>query len=144
LFEELIAPYGMKLPVFRHRLPTPFTPKLSFTPCLFGTFKIYNSYIRPGKEFFPPLKLNGEVIMEAGYITLNMAPSGSTAKVKGLTSNGNIRRRMLDLGLVMNTDVEVLQKSPSGDPTAYHIRGAVIALRSEEASKILVEINPIV
>ncbi|PKM80706.1 MAG: ferrous iron transport protein A [Firmicutes bacterium HGW-Firmicutes-14] len=82
--------------------------------------------------------------MEAGYITLNMAPSGSTAKVKGLTSNGNIRRRMLDLGLVMNTDVEVLQKSPSGDPTAYHIRGAVIALRSEEASKILVEINPIV
>ncbi|NMA34490.1 MAG: ferrous iron transport protein A, partial [Clostridiaceae bacterium] len=32
-----------------------------------------------------------------------------------------------------------LIKSPSGDPTAYEIRGAVIALRSEEASKILVE-----
>jgi len=35
--------------------------------------------------------------------------------------------------------VEALQKSPSGDPTAYFIRGAVIALRSEDAGKILVE-----
>ena len=47
----------------------------------------------------------------------------------------------MDLGLVSDTVVEALQKSPSGDPTAYHIRGAVIALRSEEASKIMVEVN---
>ncbi len=46
---------------------------------------------------------------------------------------------MLDLGLVNGTPVEALQKSPSGDPTAYFIRGAVIALRSEDAGKILVE-----
>ncbi|GAE87130.1 ferrous iron transport protein A [Acetivibrio straminisolvens JCM 21531] len=61
--------------------------------------------------------------------------------MKFLTLDGSIRRRMLDLGLVSDTIVEALQKSPSGDPTAYHIRGAVIALRSEEASKIMVEIN---
>jgi ferrous iron transport protein A len=46
---------------------------------------------------------------------------------------------MLDLGLISDTVVEALQKSPSGDPIAYNIRGAVIALRSEEASKILVD-----
>jgi len=64
---------------------------------------------------------------------------GKKAKVKLLTSNGITRRRMLDLGLIIDTEVEALQKSPSGDPIAYYIRGAVIALRSEEASKILVE-----
>ncbi|HZK28267.1 MAG TPA: FeoA family protein, partial [Thermoclostridium sp.] len=46
----------------------------------------------------------------------------------------------LDLGLVSNTAIEALQKSPSGDPTAYQIRGAVIALRKEDAFNILVEL----
>lgn len=79
--------------------------------------------------------------MYGEQITLNSLPLGKKAKVKLLTSDGTIRRRMLDLGLVSDTVVEALQKSPSGDPTAYHIRGAVIALRSEEASKIMVEVN---
>ncbi len=74
-------------------------------------------------------------------IPLNLLPLGGKAKVKALTSDGNTRRRMLDLGLISDTMVEALQKSPSGDPTAYHIRGAVIALRREEASKILVEVS---
>jgi ferrous iron transport protein A len=77
--------------------------------------------------------------MNERLISLNLLPLGKKAKVKVLTSDGTIRRRMLDLGLISDTEVEALQKSPSGDPIAYHIRGAVIALRSEEASKILVE-----
>lgn len=79
--------------------------------------------------------------MESKIIPLHQLPLGSTAKVKSLISNGNSRRRMLDLGLISDTVVEALQKSPSGDPKAYQIRGAVIALRSEEASRILVEIS---
>jgi len=71
---------------------------------------------------------------------LNFLPLGKKAKVKLLTAEGTMRRRMLDLGLISDTEVEALQKSPSGDPIAYHIRGAVIALRSEEAAKILVEV----
>lgn len=77
--------------------------------------------------------------MNEKFIPLNFLPLGKKAKVKVLTSVGTIRRRMLDLGLISDTVVEALQRSPSGDPIAYHIRGAVIALRSEEASKILVE-----
>ncbi|WP_422784993.1 FeoA family protein [Ruminiclostridium sufflavum] len=69
-----------------------------------------------------------------------MLPIGKKGRVKALCSDGTIRRRMLDLGLITGTEVEALQKSPSGDPVAYHIRGAVIALRSEEASKILIEV----
>jgi len=73
------------------------------------------------------------------FMPLNYLPLGQKAKVKLLTAEGTMRRRMLDLGLISDTEVEALQKSPSGDPIAYHIRGAVIALRSEEAAKILVE-----
>lgn len=73
------------------------------------------------------------------YIPLNLLPIGETGIVQKLLSTGTQRRRMLDLGLVNGAPVEALQKSPSGDPTAYFIRGAVIALRSEDAGKILVE-----
>jgi len=79
--------------------------------------------------------------MNKNYIPLNLLPLGKKAVVKSITSEGTIRRRMLDLGLISDTVVEALQKSPSGDPTTYHIRGAVIALRSQEASKIIVEIT---
>ena len=78
--------------------------------------------------------------MEQNLIPLHLIPCGRSARVKKLTASGNQRRRMLDLGLVLDTDVESMRKSPSGDPTAYEIRGAVIALRSEEASQILVEL----
>ena len=73
-------------------------------------------------------------------IPLHCLALGTCAKVSKLTADGNTRRRMLDLGLICGTRVAALQKSPSGDPVAYEIRGAVIALRSEEASQILVEV----
>ncbi|AKL94388.1 ferrous iron transport protein A [Clostridium aceticum] len=77
--------------------------------------------------------------MKEKLIPLNLLPIGGFARVKELVSEGSARRRMLDLGLITDTKVESLRKSPSGDPIAYEIRGTVIALRSEEASKILVE-----
>ncbi len=48
---------------------------------------------------------------------------------------------MLDLGgLISETEVKLLMRSPSGDPSAYFIRGgAVIALRADVASQIMVE-----
>lgn len=73
------------------------------------------------------------------YIPLSSLPLGKKCKVKKLISDGVLRRRLLDLGLIDDTVVESLQKSPSGDPVAYLIRGAVIALRTEVASTILVE-----
>ncbi len=69
---------------------------------------------------------------------LNTLPIGRKAFVDKLLSSGNERRRMLDLGLVPNTLVEALYKSPAGDPIAYQVRGAVIAIRSEDAKKILI------
>lgn len=67
---------------------------------------------------------------------LSGLPIGQIGRVYALDSEGSVRRRMLDLGLVNGTNVEVLLRSPAGDPTAYYIRGAVIALRAEDAEKI--------
>lgn len=72
-------------------------------------------------------------------ITLFSLSEGLCARVKKLCSSGSMRRRLQDLGLIEGTRVECLQRSPSGDPTAYLIRGAVIALREEDSSLIIVE-----
>ena len=71
--------------------------------------------------------------------TLDCVPISTDVKVIYLTSTGTMRRRMLDLGLIKGTKIKPVQKSPAGDPTAYYIRGAVIALRKEDASQIIVE-----
>ena len=64
---------------------------------------------------------------------------GTTAKAVKLLLEGGMRRRMRDIGLIEGTQIRCLNRSPSGDPTAYLIRGAVIALRREDSSKIIVE-----
>lgn len=79
--------------------------------------------------------------MNNNIIPLNNLELGQKGKVESLLAQGNERRRMLDLGLVKGTTVEAVQKSPSGDPIAYFIRGAVIALRDQDAEKILISFS---
>lgn len=72
------------------------------------------------------------------HICLNDVKPGQHATVSALQSTGSMRRRLLDIGLIENTDVECLGRSPGGDPTAFLIRGAVIAIRSEDCRNILI------
>jgi len=76
--------------------------------------------------------------MLANVIPLHKLSLGSFAKVVDLKLEGLPRRRMLDLGLVAGSVVEAVRRSPAGDPIAYCIRGALIALREEESSQVLV------
>lgn len=73
-------------------------------------------------------------------ITLNDLPIGHSGKVFSLMSYGKERRRMLDLGFVFGTKVTVLFSSPFGDPKAYWVRGTIVAIRDEDASKIKIEV----
>ncbi len=63
---------------------------------------------------------------------------GEKARICCLTSPGNMRRRFLDIGLIENTMVECVGVSPLGDPAAYLIRGAVIAIRKNDSRNILI------
>lgn len=62
---------------------------------------------------------------------------GESAVVQELRLGGSQRRRLLDIGLVNNTLVHCLGRSPAGDPSAYLIRGAVIALRAQDCRQII-------
>lgn len=69
---------------------------------------------------------------------LDQAPIGSHVIVNNIYSTGLLRERMLALGLIKGAKIEVIRRGPSGDPTIYNIRGAMIALRWEEASLVTI------
>ena len=70
--------------------------------------------------------------------SLNEVEPGQKTRIKEVRSHGSIRRRLLDIGLIETTEVECLGRSPGGDPSAFLIRGAVIALRSEDCRDIMI------
>ncbi len=63
---------------------------------------------------------------------------GERATVERLETRGSMRRRLLDIGLCKGTVVECVGRSPMGDPRAYLIRGAIIAIRSYDSSTVIV------
>lgn len=70
---------------------------------------------------------------------LSSLEPGESARVVALKCEGFNRRRLLDLGLMPGTVVECVYPSPMGEPTAYRVRGALIALRPEQADEIEIE-----
>ena len=79
---------------------------------------------------------SGDEVLE----TLARLEPGQQAMVVRLSPNcrGLERRRLMDLGILPGTIVKAQLRSPSGDPTAFQIRGALIALRAEQSSHIQV------
>ena len=69
-------------------------------------------------------------------ISLNQTEIGQTLLVERLENESAMRRRLEDLGLTVGTRVRCLMASPLGDPRAYAIRGAVIALRQRDAAYV--------
>ena len=75
---------------------------------------------------------------ETSRATLLDARSGETVRVTGISRacQGTRRRRLLDLGVVRGTPITPELASAAGDPIAYRIRGALIALRRTQAAWI--------
>lgn len=61
---------------------------------------------------------------------------GEAGVVCGIIGSGAMRRRLLDIGLIPGTRVECVGCSPGGDPVAYYIRGAVMAIRREDSAAV--------
>lgn len=62
----------------------------------------------------------------------------NTVRVETLLSSGNLKERMLALGLTEGAEIDVIRKGPKNNLTVYNIRGSKIALRQEESNLILV------
>ena len=72
-------------------------------------------------------------------ISLDKLPLNKTAIIDNINiNNENLKRRLSDLGLIKNTIIKSLYKSPLNDPKAYLIRGSVIALRKDDTKNIYV------
>lgn len=69
--------------------------------------------------------------------TLLSMPVGGSAVVRSVHTSGDMRRRLFDLGLLPGARVSCLYAAPSGNPRAYLIKDAVIALRSSDADSII-------
>lgn len=61
-----------------------------------------------------------------------------TGIIKEINCKASVKRRLLDLGLIPNTDITPILESISGDPVAYEVRNIILAIRKEDADKIIV------
>ena len=71
---------------------------------------------------------------------LKELPLYNKGKVKNIIDS-SIKRRLLDIGLTKDTEVEKIMKNYSGNLCAYVIRNAIIGIRNEDAEGIIVEVN---
>lgn len=65
----------------------------------------------------------------------DLAPGGR-GTVRAVRTDDEMGRRLRELGLIRGAAVECLTRAPWGDPAAYRICGAVIALRREDAGRV--------
>lgn len=76
--------------------------------------------------------------MDEGIVPMNRLQEGEFARVEQMLPGNALHIRLQDLGLIEGTKVECIRRSPAGDPVAFRIRGAVIALRECDSERILV------
>lgn len=77
--------------------------------------------------------------MKTEVISLNQLPLNEYGFIQELKCEGNIRRRLLDLGLVKGTKIKPVLVSSSKDPRAFEVRGSLIAIRKEDAENIKIK-----
>ncbi|MFH1196823.1 MAG: metal-dependent transcriptional regulator [bacterium] len=100
--------------------------------CIFSPIVAMNVTVQPIDK--------SEAIIDS-FEPLTALKEGESAIVRGISKacRGQQRRRLLDLGIVPGSLITSLMKSPSGDPTAYLVREATVALRKEHAGLIFIK-----
>ena len=73
--------------------------------------------------------------------TLKDLAPGEKARIKSITGNGSIRRRILEMGLVPGMELVMERYAPLGDPVEISNPGFFLSLRKEEAETIILEEN---
>jgi Fe2+ transport system protein FeoA len=73
-------------------------------------------------------------------MTLKSVQPGNRVIVQKLTGHGKIKRRLMDMGIIPGTEMEVQKTAPLGDPLEIKFKGYNLSLRREEADMIVVEV----
>lgn len=72
-------------------------------------------------------------------MTLKDVKAGNTVRVKKLTGEGPVKRRIMDMGITKGTEIFVRKLAPLGDPMELMIRGYELSVRKADAEMIIVE-----
>lgn len=68
----------------------------------------------------------------------NQLPVGAHRKLKSLQGSGEVRARLLELGFVVGSDLELIAKGPFGSPYVIKVRGTTVALRWDEVQCLII------
>jgi ferrous iron transport protein A len=77
--------------------------------------------------------------MSAAIQPLTSLTLGSSAVVREIKVPAEHRSRLLEMGLLVGTTVELVRFAPLGDPVEIKVRGYNLTLRKNEAEQILVQ-----
>ena len=69
-------------------------------------------------------------------MTLDQIAVGTEAVITKVGGEGELRLRLLDMGLIPKTKVTVQKMAPMGDPIEIRLRGYELTIRKEDAGKI--------
>ncbi len=72
-------------------------------------------------------------------MTLREAAIGQTVRVKKLTGDGPVKRRIMDMGITKGVEINVRKVAPLGDPIEVTVRGYELSVRKADAAMIEVE-----
>jgi Fe2+ transport system protein FeoA len=72
---------------------------------------------------------------------LDQLKPGDKGKVVRVSGSGAVHRRILDMGVVPGSEIEVERVAPLGDPVEFKLLGYHLSLRKEESQNIHVEVN---
>ncbi len=72
-------------------------------------------------------------------MTLKELKPGQQGKVTSVGTSGNMKRRIMDMGVTPGVTVKVIKVAPLGDPIEVNVRGYELSLRKDEAAQIMVE-----
>lgn len=73
-------------------------------------------------------------------MTLDQLESGQPATIRKIGGEGALRRRLMDMGLVKGSKIEMVKAAPLGDPIDYLVRGYHLSLRKSEAQLVEIEL----
>lgn len=73
--------------------------------------------------------------------TLDKLAIGTSCTAIKVNGSDKIKNRFLDVGLTDDTKIECLFYGPRREINAYLIKGAIIAIRKEDAENIVININ---
>lgn len=74
-------------------------------------------------------------------ISLRQMQQGQTARITTITAEGELGRRIRDMGLIPGAEVQIVGRAPLKDPVALRMKGFTLSLRNNEADYITVTVE---